>query len=74
MPGRISPDTPLRRPLAMPTLSTETPSGVTRRRLARIATEVRAPWVWVLGLPLIVAWKVTGYHFGETVLWGSSSG
>ncbi|MFD5244265.1 hypothetical protein ACFWIW_06965 [Amycolatopsis sp. NPDC058340] len=52
----------------MPTQTTEAPG--TRRRLARIATEVLAPWVWVLGLPLIVAWKVTGYHLGETVLWG----
>ncbi|WP_414942456.1 hypothetical protein [Amycolatopsis sp. cmx-11-51] len=52
----------------MPALSTE--AAGTRHRLARIATEVLAPWVWVLGLPLIVAWKVTGYHLGETVLWG----
>jgi len=52
----------------MPTQTTEAPG--TRRRLARIATEVLAPWVWVLGLPLIVAWKVTGYHVGETMLWG----
>ncbi|WP_181772820.1 hypothetical protein [Amycolatopsis pittospori] len=52
----------------MPTQSTETTGS--RQRLARIATEVLAPWVWVLGLPLVVAWKVTGYHFGETVLWG----
>ncbi|WP_340681787.1 hypothetical protein LCL61_23990 [Amycolatopsis coloradensis] len=52
----------------MPTQTTEAPG--TRRRLARIATEVLAPWVWVLGLPLIVGWKVTGYHVGETVLWG----
>ncbi|MEU3627510.1 hypothetical protein BS329_41160 [Amycolatopsis coloradensis] len=47
-----------------------TEAAGTRHRLARIATEVLAPWVWVLGLPLIVAWKVTGYHLGETVLWG----
>ncbi len=52
----------------MPTQSTDSPG--TRHRLARIATEVLAPWVWVLGLPLIVAWKVTEYHPGETVLWG----
>ncbi|GAB3745105.1 hypothetical protein GCM10027598_80990 [Amycolatopsis oliviviridis] len=52
----------------MPTQPTEAPG--TRHRLARIATEVLAPWVWVLGLPLIVAWKVTGHHFGETLLWG----
>ncbi|WET76415.1 hypothetical protein P3102_20020 [Amycolatopsis sp. QT-25] len=52
--------------------STEAP-GI-RRHLARVATEVLAPWVWVLGLPLIVAWKVTGQHLGETVLWGSIVG
>ncbi|OOC02880.1 phosphatase PAP2 family protein [Amycolatopsis azurea] len=52
----------------MPTQPTEAPA--TRRRLARIATEVLAPWVWVLGLPLVVAWKVTGHHVGETLLWG----
>ncbi|MFD6071148.1 hypothetical protein [Amycolatopsis lurida] len=52
----------------MPTLSTEAPGA--RRHVARIATEVLAPWVWVLGLPLVVAWKVTGHHLGETALWG----
>ncbi|OAP20542.1 hypothetical protein A4R44_08702 [Amycolatopsis sp. M39] len=41
-----------------------------RQRFARIATEVLAPWVWVLGLPLAVAWQVTGHHLGEAVLWG----
>jgi hypothetical protein len=52
------------------TLPTETvPSGA-RQSLARVATEVLAPWVWVLGLPLLVAWQVTGHHLGETVLWG----
>ncbi|MBE1574511.1 hypothetical protein ACFORH_38675 [Amycolatopsis roodepoortensis] len=53
-----------------PTLSTETATSETRRRAARIATEVLAPWVWVLGLPLVVAWKVTGYHLGQSLLWG----
>ncbi|MBB5850019.1 hypothetical protein ACFQ05_22715 [Amycolatopsis umgeniensis] len=52
----------------MPTPSTD--SAGTRHRLARIATEVLAPWVWVLGLPLVIAWQVTGHHLGETVLWG----
>ncbi|MGY6652779.1 hypothetical protein ACXIZN_11470 [Amycolatopsis sp. TRM77291] len=52
----------------MPTQATEAP-GI-RRHLARFATEVLAPWVWVLGLPLVVAWKVTAHHLGETVLWG----
>ena len=26
--------------------------------------------MWVLGLPLAVAWQVTGHQFGEAVLWG----
>ncbi|MFD9892934.1 phosphatase PAP2 family protein [Amycolatopsis sp. NPDC059027] len=38
--------------------------------MARIATEVLAPWVWVLGLPLVVAWQVTGYSLGRALLWG----
>jgi hypothetical protein len=41
-----------------------------RTRVARFATEALAPWVWVLGLPLVVAWQVTGHHLGLTVLWG----
>ncbi|MFD6071936.1 phosphatase PAP2 family protein [Amycolatopsis lurida] len=53
-----------------PTLSTETATSETRRRAARIATEVLAPWVWVLGLPLAVAWQVTGHHLGEALMWG----
>lgn len=52
------------------TLPTETASAGPRQRLARVATEVLAPWVWVLGLPLVVAWQVTGHHLGETLLWG----
>ncbi|GAA4527540.1 phosphatase PAP2 family protein [Amycolatopsis samaneae] len=54
----------------MPTQPTETATGGTRRTLARLATEVLAPWVWVLGLPFAVAWKVTDYHLGRTILWG----
>jgi hypothetical protein len=53
-----------------PTLSTESAPSEARRRAARVATEVLAPWVWVLGLPLVVAWQVTGHHHGETLLWG----
>ncbi|WP_328604799.1 hypothetical protein OG943_32855 [Amycolatopsis sp. NBC_00345] len=52
------------------TLPTETVPSGPRQSLARVATEVLAPWVWVLGLPLLVAWQVTGHHLGETVLWG----
>jgi hypothetical protein len=47
-----------------------TPAPSSRRTAARLATEVLAPWVWVLGLPLVVGWEVTGHHLGETVLWG----
>ncbi|WP_199441445.1 hypothetical protein [Umezawaea beigongshangensis] len=38
-------------------------------RLARLATEVLAPWVWVLGLPLAIGWHATGTP-GGTLLWG----
>ncbi|WP_410648189.1 hypothetical protein [Amycolatopsis sp. cmx-4-54] len=50
-----------------------TPASV-RQRSARIATEVLAPWVWVLLLPLAVAWQVTNHHLGETLLWGLITG
>ncbi|MEV0070355.1 hypothetical protein [Amycolatopsis sp. NPDC050768] len=50
--------------------STVSASGGVRRGAARAATEVLAPWVWVLGLPLAVAWEVTGHRVGATVLWG----
>lgn len=46
----------------MPTLS--------ESRTARIATEVLAPWVWVLGLPLVVAWQVTGHRLVPALMWG----
>ncbi|QRP49868.1 hypothetical protein [Amycolatopsis sp. FDAARGOS 1241] len=50
--------------------STVVPSGGSRRKAARAATEVLAPWVWVLGLPLALAWQVTGHRFAAAVLWG----
>jgi hypothetical protein len=40
-----------------------------RRVLARIATEVLAPWVWVMILPLAIAWHATS-HPARTLLWG----
>ncbi|KZB88588.1 hypothetical protein [Amycolatopsis regifaucium] len=52
----------------------ETTSASTRQRSARVATEVLAPWVWVLLLPLAVAWRVTSHHVGETLLWGLITG
>lgn len=39
------------------------------QRFARWGTELLAPWVWVLGLPLAVAWVATG-RIGPTLLWG----
>ncbi|XVV05363.1 hypothetical protein ACQPW3_08205 [Actinosynnema sp. CA-248983] len=44
----------------------ETP---TRRRVARLATEVLAPWVWVLGLPLAIGWHATQQPL-PALLWG----
>ncbi|CRK56404.1 hypothetical protein [Alloactinosynnema sp. L-07] len=41
-----------------------------RLRLAKLTTEVFSPAAVVLVLPLAVAWKATGRHLGETVLWG----
>ncbi|WP_329061293.1 hypothetical protein [Amycolatopsis sp. NBC_01480] len=41
-----------------------------RQLFARVATEVLAPWVWALGLPLVVAWQVTGHRAGAALLWG----
>lgn len=52
------------------TLPAEAAPPSNRQRLARFATEVLAPWVWVLGLPLIVAWQVTEHHVGQALLWG----
>ncbi|MCK2237732.1 MULTISPECIES: hypothetical protein [unclassified Crossiella] len=49
--------------------TTPTATGA-RRAVARLATEILAPWVWVLGLPLVVAWQATGHQFGATLLWG----
>ncbi|WP_158885027.1 hypothetical protein [Amycolatopsis anabasis] len=54
----------------MPTPSTDRTVRPLRRRFARVATEILSPEVWVLALPLIVAWQVTGHHIGETLLWG----
>ncbi|MBE8520201.1 hypothetical protein ILP97_22345 [Amycolatopsis sp. H6(2020)] len=39
-------------------------------RFARLATEVLAPWVWVLTLPLAVAWAATGHRPLPTLGWG----
>ncbi|MFD0204203.1 MULTISPECIES: hypothetical protein [Saccharothrix] len=41
--------------------------------MARVVTEVLAPWVLVLGLPLVVAWGVTG-SVAEGLLWGAVVG
>lgn len=53
----------------MTSVTTEALDDVVENRLARLATEVLALWVWVLYLPLAVAWRATG-HVGQTLLWG----
>lgn len=45
------------------------PPHTTRTRLARVTTEVLAPWVVVLALPLSVAWQAT-HAVGSALLWG----
>ncbi|MEV6877696.1 hypothetical protein [Amycolatopsis sp. NPDC051128] len=39
-------------------------------RSARWATELLAPWVWVLALPLAVAWAATGHRVLPALGWG----
>ncbi|QFZ18032.1 phosphatase PAP2 family protein [Saccharothrix syringae] len=41
--------------------------------LARLVTEVLAPWVLVLSLPLVVAWHATG-NVPDALLWGAVVG
>src|SRR5438445_2859484 len=41
-----------------------------RTVFARVATETLAPWVWVCGLPLAMAWHATR-SIGLALLWGS---
>lgn len=50
-------------------MNTITQTSTTQRRLARLATEILAPWVWVLCLPLAVAWQVT-HALLPTLGWG----
>jgi hypothetical protein len=52
----------------MTTAATEA-HDVAENRLARLTTEILAPWVWVLCLPLAVAWQATE-HVGQALLWG----
>lgn len=44
------------------------------QRFARLGTELLAPWLWVLGLPLAIAWQATGHRVGATLLWGLLTG
>lgn len=46
------------------------PPSERKHLLARVVTEVLAPWVIVLALPLVVAVQATS-EFGSTLLWGS---
>ncbi|WP_442788238.1 hypothetical protein [Amycolatopsis sp. NBC_01286] len=39
-------------------------------RSARWATELLAPWVWVLALPLALAWDATGHRWLSALSWG----
>ncbi|MCP3800349.1 hypothetical protein NLX83_13880 [Allokutzneria sp. A3M-2-11 16] len=41
-----------------------------RLKIAKLATEVLAPWVWVLTMPLAIAWPATGYQLGPALWWG----
>lgn len=45
-----------------------------RYRFARLGTELLAPWVLVLALPLLLAWDVTGHRPWQALLWGSVVG
>lgn len=51
------------------TTSTETSQPTAVDKLARLCTEILAPWVWVLGLPLAVAWQAT-HNLWTALLWG----
>ncbi|WP_173123405.1 phosphatase PAP2 family protein [Kibdelosporangium persicum] len=44
-----------------------------RTRYARLVTELLAPWIWVFGLPFVVAAQATR-DLGGTVLWGAVVG
>jgi len=57
----------------MITQPSETPARTASHRLARLATEVLAPWVWVLGLPLAIGWHATHTVLGATS-WGLTVG
>ncbi|WP_158843675.1 phosphatase PAP2 family protein [Saccharothrix deserti] len=48
-------------------------TGASATPLARLVTEVLAPWVLVLSLPLLVAWHATR-SVPETLLWGAVVG
>lgn len=54
-------------------MSTDTQAATNRRSprhtAARLITEVLAPWVLVLSLPLAIAWHATE-RVGPTLLWG----
>lgn len=41
-----------------------------RRVVARVATEVLAPWVWLIAMPYAIAWLGT-HDLGRTLAWGT---
>lgn len=56
--------------MSQPGPSDTTITNTTTHRVARLATEMLAPWVWLVALPLAVAWPATGHQLGATLLWG----
>lgn len=53
-----------------PNTTTEPASQSIQDRVARVLTEVCAPWVLVMLLPIAVAWQATGYRLLPTLGWG----
>lgn len=42
----------------------------TRHKVAKVATEALAPWVWLVAMPYAIAWLGT-HDVGKTLLWGT---
>jgi membrane-associated phospholipid phosphatase len=53
------------------TTTTETPERQgAAYKAGRVVGEILAPWVVLILLAVSFPWRVTGYHVGETLLWG----